>query len=83
MAEAAAFIFDSRFSKFGSKEGNQINEIWVRLHGDFVIDKFDKAIDAEFVRAELPTGDRPRDIKVGIQGGVFESWFWIGKRPEE
>jgi DNA-binding beta-propeller fold protein YncE len=83
MAEAAAFIFDSRFSKFGSKEGNQINEIWVRLHGDFVIDKFDKAIDAEFVRAELPTGDRPRDSQVGIQGGVFESWFWIGERPEE
>ena len=85
MAEAAAFIFDPKFSKFGSqgKEGSRINEIWVRLHGDFVIDKFNKAIDAEFVRAELPTGDRPRDIKVGIQGGVFESWFWIGKRPEE
>jgi DNA-binding beta-propeller fold protein YncE len=89
MAEAAAFIFDPKFSKFGSqgKEGSRINEIWVRLHGDFVLDNKDpkqaRAIDAEFVRAELPTGDRRRGSQVGIQGGVFESWFWIGKRPEE
>ncbi len=53
------------------------NELWVILRGDFVIDSFGKAIDAEFVRAELPSGDRPSGSKAGIQGGIFESWFTI------
>ncbi len=57
------------------------NELWVRLQGDFVVDVDEKAIDAEFVRAELRTGDRPKGSSFGIQGGVFESWFWIGERP--
>jgi DNA-binding beta-propeller fold protein YncE len=93
MAEAAAFIFDSKFFSFdgngfpyfpNNKIGG-IDGIWVRLHGDFVLDNEvptkARAIDAEFVRGELPTGDRPHGSKVGIQGGVFESWFWIGDRP--
>jgi len=36
------------------------------------------------VRAELPTGDRPKppaaeplDQQFGIQGGIFESWFSV------
>jgi DNA-binding beta-propeller fold protein YncE len=90
MAKAAAFIFDDYIVKFDenkkllllANETIQVDEIWVRLHGDFVIDKNKKAIDAEFVRAELPTGDRPKDSQAGIQGGVFESWFWIGERPK-
>jgi hypothetical protein len=49
----------------------------VRLQGDFVIDVNTKAIDAEFTRAQLQTGDRPKDVEVGIQGGVFESWFRV------
>jgi hypothetical protein len=53
-------------------------EIFVRLRGDFVIDGKKRAIDAEFTRADLPTGDRPHGSKHGIQGGLFESWFWIG-----
>jgi DNA-binding beta-propeller fold protein YncE len=94
MAEAAAFIFDEKFFSFNDSgfpifknqnEGRRIDEIGIRLHGDFVLDNEDpriaKAIDAEFTRAELPTGDRARGSKVGIQGGVFESWFWIGERP--
>jgi WD40 repeat protein len=92
MAEAAAFIFDNRF--FVTEDGvlrfieskAEINELWIRLRGDFVLDNKDpdraRAIDAEFVRGELPTGDRPRDSKFGIQGGTFESWFWIGDRPK-
>jgi hypothetical protein len=96
MAEAAAFIFDSRFFfvddnrvlRFRNDE-REINELWVRLRGDFVLDNEDplkaRAIDAEFVRGQLPTGDRPHDSKVGIQGGLFESWFWISARltPQE
>jgi DNA-binding beta-propeller fold protein YncE len=57
-------------------------EIWIRLRGDFVIDegqngKPGRAIDAEFVRGELPTGDRPQGSKFGVQGGLFESWFLL------
>ena len=51
--------------------------LFVRLRGDFVVDREKRAIDAEFVRAELPTGDRPNGSKFGIQGGTFESWFTI------
>jgi DNA-binding beta-propeller fold protein YncE len=87
MADAAAFIFDQsvEFDKENkllllADRKIQVNEILIRLHGDFVIDKNKKAIDSEFVRAELPTGDRPSGSKAGIQGGVFESWFWIGNR---
>jgi hypothetical protein len=52
----------------------------IRLRGDFVLDTNDppRAIDAEYVRAELPTGDRPSGSDVGIQGGLFESWFQPG-----
>ena len=34
-----------------------------------------RAVDAEFTRAQLPTGDRPSGSEYGIQGGFFESWF--------
>lgn len=93
MAEAAAFIFDNKtfffddqgFPRFSRNE-RRINELWTRLRGDFVLDNEEptkaRAIDAEFVRGELPTGDRPRGSNFGIQGGTFESWFWIGDRPK-
>ncbi|BAH40472.1 hypothetical protein GAU_3430 [Gemmatimonas aurantiaca T-27] len=51
--------------------------LFVRMRGDFVVDRDKRAIDAEFVRAELPTGDRPSGSGFGIQGGTFESWFTI------
>jgi hypothetical protein len=86
-SKAAAFIIDMK-----PPIGKRINagniELWVQLRGDFVIDyRVDKngkeipgkAIDAEFVRAELPTGDRPSKSEYGIQGGLFESWFTIEK----
>ncbi|MEH2316516.1 YncE family protein [Nostoc sp.] len=50
-------------------------DLWVCLRGDFVVDEKKRAVDAEFVRGELPTGNRPAGSKVGIQGGLFESWF--------
>jgi hypothetical protein len=50
-------------------------DVWVKLRGDFVLEPNGKrAIDAEFVRGSLPTGDRPAGSAFGIQGGLFESW---------
>ncbi|MEJ5990259.1 helix-hairpin-helix domain-containing protein [Ramlibacter sp. PS3R-8] len=51
----------------------------VELHGDFVIDEQCRAVDVEYARAELPSGDRPRGSEYGIQGGVFTSWTWMGR----
>ena len=47
----------------------------IQLLGDFVIDEEDRAIDAEFTRGQLPTGDRPQGSPFGIQGGTFRSWL--------
>jgi DNA-binding beta-propeller fold protein YncE len=54
------------------------DEFLVRLHGDFLLDANGLAVDAQFVRAQLPTGQRPAGGTFGIEGGVFESWFRIG-----
>ena len=51
----------------------------VELHGDFVIDERCRAVDVEYARAELPSGDRPHGADLGIQGGVFTSWTWINR----
>lgn len=53
----------------------QSDEVWVQLRGDFILDKNEKAIDGEFIRATTPTGDRSKGSTGGIQGGLFESWF--------
>ena len=53
----------------------------VVIHGDFVLDESGRAIDAEHVRGELPTGDRPVGSPFGVQGGRFESWLtWRRRR---
>ena len=52
----------------------------IKVRGDFFLDDDGRAIDAEHARAELPTGDRPRNSKHGIQGGLFESWTWLIQR---
>jgi hypothetical protein len=74
-AKAIAFLFDRRF--VNTLLEFEISDLWVRLRGDFVLDTEDpqRAIDAEFVRHEFDTGDRPAGSKVGVQGGIFESWF--------
>ena len=87
-----AFIVDdvqkkALISTFRVFEG-RFNAAHVRitLLGDHVIEfsadktKPARAIDAEFVRSELPTGDRPKTSTTGIQGGTFHSWFWLGNR---
>ncbi|MEA2338344.1 MAG: hypothetical protein QOE82_2351 [Thermoanaerobaculia bacterium] len=56
-------------------------QVRVTLLGDLLLDNTGKkAVDAEFLRFELPTGDRPNGSPVGIQGGTFHSWFWINQR---
>jgi DNA-binding beta-propeller fold protein YncE len=57
------------------KAGGQFNQIKIRLLGDFVIDDSGRAISAEFVRAQLPTGEIPANGTYGLEGGTFESWF--------
>jgi hypothetical protein len=84
-ARGVAFLLDRARAPIARDIVNGlIPDLWVVLRGDFVKDTQDRAIDAEFVRAELPTGDRPRplatqplDQQLGIQGGLFESWFQI------
>ncbi len=89
-ARGVAFLFDPELARV-SREivRGRVPEITVVLRGDFVQDATPdaRAIDAEFVRSELPTGDRPRppaaqplSKQLGIQGGLFESWFTV-RRP--
>src|SRR5262249_13626362 len=47
------------FTEESARLAKQSDEVWVKLRGDFVLDGRNRAVDAEFVRAELPTGDRP------------------------
>jgi uncharacterized protein DUF6519 len=56
-------------------QGAMFDQFWVRLRCDFVLDERGRAVDGEFLRARLPSGDRPADSPLGIQGGLFESWF--------
>jgi hypothetical protein len=83
---AIAFVFDPP-SQIGNDiiEG-QVSELWVRVRGDFVLDDGGRAVDAEFARAELPTGDGPPTgpltSRLGLQGGLFESWFRPRRPPE-
>lgn len=76
LASGVAFLLSS----------DAFNAVWgkkllVVLRGDVIRDESEKrAIDAEFVRAELPTGDRPRGAKAGIQGGKFESWVTVAMK---
>jgi hypothetical protein len=73
-SEVFAFVFSSPAADLARKSGRA----WVQIRGDFFIDKNKRAADVEYARAELPTGDRPQASKFGIQGGLFESWFWLG-----
>ena len=79
--EAIGFILSDRQLAF--LKSRPPSEIRIELHGDFVLDVKDRprAIDAEFVRASFPTGDHPEGAVVGVQGGVFESWFPFGVDP--
>lgn len=76
-----AFVFSETAFKTAQANG----QLRVRLRGDFFVDHAlgedkPRAVDAEFPRAQLPSGDRPAGSPFGIQGGVFESWFWLDDR---
>ena len=81
LAPGAAFIFQTS-TITGQRILRGGLELWARLRGDFVLDEAERAIDAEFVRAQLPTGDRPATSPFGIQGGLFESWFGLALRTD-
>lgn len=74
---AVAFIIDMKTGLMLSERGA---ELFPLLRGNFVTDKLGRAIDAEFVRASLPTGRRADKSEYGIQGGTFESWFTLNRR---
>jgi hypothetical protein len=76
---AVAFLFDRETEVGKEILSGRILELWVRLRGDFVIDIQKRAVDAEFVRFSLPTGDRPAGSPFGVQGGLFESWFVLSR----
>jgi hypothetical protein len=72
-ARGVAFLLENPTGQL--IRNRKVIDVTVLLRGDFVIATNRKAIDAEFVRGELPTGDRAQGSKFGIQGGLFESWF--------
>jgi hypothetical protein len=77
-ARGVAFLLDMQLAPIARNIlAGIINDLWIIVRGDFVLDRNGNAIDAEFVRAELPSGDRPKNSLAGIQGGLFESWFTI------
>ena len=55
------------------------NFVFISLRGDFIVDTNGRAIDAEFVRGQLPSGARPAGSIYGTQGGTFESWFFMSR----
>ena len=76
-ANGVAFVFDPAPTE-------NIQYIRVRLLGDFVFvmdtsasppKREDRVISAEFVRADLPSGEIPANGNYGLEGGTFESWF--------
>lgn len=54
----------------GSDDTIAGNLVYITLRCDFVLDCNDLAVDGDHLRGTLPTGD-------GIEGGTFESWFWV------
>lgn len=73
-SKAVSFVFNERFVRAVLLE-RELTDLFVHLRGDFVVDRYGRAVDAEFTRAQLPTGDRPAGSDVGIQGGMFDSWL--------
>jgi len=82
--EALAFVFDSldRVYALISSQEIQSLDVLVRLRGDFLLDTGGpaRAISAEFVRAQFPTGERPPGSGLCLEGGTFESWFFLNRK---
>jgi len=78
---ALAFVFDttkSAYQGFAGLEAGNPN-VWFRLRGDFLLDTGTpaRAISAEFVRSDFPTGQRPPGSGLCLEGGTFESWLQV------
>lgn len=77
-APGALLIFDSATQDL--VVSNQML-IWIEIDGDHVMsrglerDEPLRAIDAEFLRSDMPTGDRRVESERGTQGGLFSSWI--------
>jgi DNA-binding beta-propeller fold protein YncE len=78
-----AFVVSAQTAKNRFDSGA---DVFVILRGDAVVDDQGNAVDAEYVRATLPSGDRRKasgvplpavlpDNLLSVQGGRFESWF--------
>jgi hypothetical protein len=80
-ASALAFLIDLSRPMFSPPEFpfKAAVDIWVRLRGDFLLDTGtpQRAISAEFVRGELPTGEQPSGSGLCLEGGTFESWLTL------
>ena len=50
-------------------------QVWIEVLGDHIVDANGRAIDAEFPRIDLPSGDGPGSHRLGLQGGKLESWL--------
>ncbi len=68
---AVVLLIDPALADQFVESGSQLT---VEARGEFILDREGRAVDAEFTRAELPTGDRRAGAALGIQGGRFESW---------
>ena len=82
--EALAFVFDSLDRVYPIISGQEVQnlDVLVRLRGDFLLDTGSpaRAISAEFVRAQFPTGERPPGSGLCLEGGTFESWFFLNRK---
>lgn len=72
LAPGAALLFDRQL--LANDQLPPQPRLTVVLRGDFVLDQRGRAVDAEHLRGELPTGSHPGGSRFGLQGGRFESW---------
>ena len=80
--DALAFVFNSLDQVYGVIQQPENLDVLVRLRGDFLLDTgspVQRAISAEFVRAQFPTGERPPGSGLCLEGGTFESWFFLNR----
>lgn len=56
-------------------------QLFIQLAGDHILDSAGRAIDVEFPRNGLPSGDGPGGAELGIQGGRFDSWVTVELPP--
>lgn len=76
-ARGALFVFPNQLVE----APEEIGMLQVHLMGDAIVDRNGRAMDAEFARSQLPTGDRPAETEEGVQGGHFASWFYPTDPP--